>query len=360
LNMQSGTFGAGSNLTTVTSWIDSYTFTLTCNSQGETGSPTEKTTNVTIDRGSDYENITVFNGSPFYLNNSFGGVNVTHWLVKANLTWAHENNPCEEASFNLTILNASSVAGNPINGSLNYLLGGSATKVGWANVSSSSVNGTVTLSEPNSESVTVTIENGVIESINDGAGDVLTADGTRYTKYGSKMVKDGTTLTVYFPEAARHGSVTVGQDDKTLYELSDNEYNEELDVTLESGAGESVTVNNIDVGLAMLDSELSASSINKPVILIGGWSVNTLVAGLRDDGLINTSNLAGANSALVQLVDNAFGSNSALAIIGYGGADTRMAAQVVASQVLGTDMGLSGSMTKLNTSLGSYNQVTVI
>ena len=95
------------------------------------------------------------------------------------------------------------------------------------------------------------------------------------------------------------------------------------------------------------------------VILMGGWSVNSLVQDLVDAGDIDTGDLS-ADRALVQLIDSAFNGESALVIAGWEGDDTRLAAQVVASQVLGVDMGLSGSKAILNTGVTTYSDVTVV
>jgi hypothetical protein len=109
-------------------------------------------------------------------------------------------------------------------------------------------------------------------------------------------------------------------------------------VTLVSGAGSAASINKISPGIAKFDtdSEVQSDVLAKPVVLVGGSAINGLVAALRDGGLIDYTDLIaqGSGHAQVDLVENAFNSQPALAIAGYGGDDTLMAARAVAGALL--------------------------
>ena len=355
LNLKSDSFTSAVNLTTVSSWIDGHSFTMKCWELAD-GSETLK---VNLTRGEGYDTLEITNGTPFNINNGIGGGNVTNFEVIANLSWTGATK-CTDARYNLTVTSFTSLGGNPINSSIVYNITSAAGMTNaWSNVSASGINGTVTFTENDTKTVVVTYEKGTLKTVTAESGNVeLTGTTTRYTPYGSKIVK-GTTLTISYPDSKRHGRLSVGRAGAVDYELTQGGYNKELDVTLKSAAGSSVQVNRIDVSLAKLDSEVTSSSVDKPVILIGGWAVNSLVNELVSAGLIDTTELS-MDRAMVKLIDNAFNSKSALVIAGYEGDDTRLAAQVVASQVLGTMSILDGSSAILNTGVGSYSEVIVV
>jgi hypothetical protein len=351
LTMESGTFGSGTNNDTSFTWLDNIQWQFECIDDGTK----VNITNVGQGSGSEFQ---VDNMTPFDINWSQG--NLTGYSVTANMTWQG----CKSGKFNLTVVNFTTDAGYPLNDSMVYALD-DVVDTKWSNVSASAINGTLTISEPNGDEITFDWVGGDIKS--DGvdttdSSDVVPSSGDSIytTDWGSYITRDSSSqLTVVYPDSYRIGKASVGREGVKEYTLAEDEYSSDLDVTLVSGTGESVSINNIDVGLAKLDSEVTTSSLSKPVILIGGWSVNSLVSDLVDAGSINTSDLA-SGRALVQLVSSAFNSQSALVIAGYSGDDTRMAAQVVASHVLGTDMGLTGSKAILNTDVSDYSSVTVI
>jgi hypothetical protein len=109
-------------------------------------------------------------------------------------------------------------------------------------------------------------------------------------------------------------------------------------VTLVSGAGSSASINKISPGIAKFDTdaEVQSSALTKPVVLVGGSAINALVAALRDGGMIDYTDLIaqGSGHAQVDLVENAFNTQPALAIAGYSGDDTLMAARAVAGALL--------------------------
>jgi len=268
---------------------------------------------------------------------------------------------CVGMKFNITAMNITTDVGIPVN-----------TNVSWVGAATTTNNpidltdGYFNISEDGLNRVVVQLDNGTIGSIDYYSGttkygDKIQSTGeTYYTEYGTKVYRESSTeITVYYPDTTRVAKISIGRSGIKEYELAADDYNTELDITLKSAGGTSVSVNKIDVGLAQLDSEITSSTLDKPIILMGGWAVNSLVQELVDAGSINTTDLA-SDRALVQLVDSAFNSQSALVIAGWTGVDTRLAAQVVASQVLGTDMGLTGSKSILNTGFTSYSDVIVV
>lgn len=137
-------------------------------------------------------------------------------------------------------------------------------------------------------------------------------------------------------------------------------------VTLTSGSGSSVTVNKITPGLTKLDSEITTTTLAKPVVLIGGPAINGLVKNLVDGGLVSFTDLSaqGSGHAQVDFVENAFNSQTALVIAGYTGADTLMAAKAVAGALLNGQPFSFGdyevSTMLLNTGTTAVSEVSVM
>jgi len=302
------------------------------------------------------------NNTYFYLNNT-AAVNLPYNLSAIALMYGNTSANCIGMKFNLTLVNFTLDTGAPLHNNLTYV-GSNASTPSPTDMT----DGFFNISELGGDRYVITLDNGTLDgdeiSWYDAANEAPTNLGTGesyYSQYGTKVVMDsGSQVSIYYPDSVRVAKVSIGQSGQKEYILSTDEYDEELDVTLKSSSGASVSVNNVDVGsLAKLDTELDSATLSKPVILMGGWAVNSFVQALVDAGSINTSDLA-ADRGLVQLVMDAFNSQDALVIAGWTGDDTRLAAEVVASQVLGTDMGLTGSKTILNTGFDSYNEVTVV
>jgi hypothetical protein len=137
-------------------------------------------------------------------------------------------------------------------------------------------------------------------------------------------------------------------------------------VTLISGTGASASINKITPGIAKFDYDITTSALTKPVVLVGGSAINSLVKSLVDGGSIDFTDLIaqGADHAQVDLVENAFNSQAALAIVGYGGDDTLMAAKAVAGALLSgqpfdfADYAVNTLL--LNTGTSVVNDVAVI
>ena len=114
-----------------------------------------------------------------------------------------------------------------------------------------------------------------------------------------------------------------------------------------------VNVNYINAatGVARTDADFAAAVPTKNVILIGGPSVNELVKDLADANKTMVASAYAADSAIVQLVADAFGSNDALVIAGYASKDTKLAGQVVAANLLQGQFSdkMTGSKVTINT-----------
>ena len=137
-------------------------------------------------------------------------------------------------------------------------------------------------------------------------------------------------------------------------------------VTLVSGAGSSESISKITPGFAKLDADITTTTLAKPVVLVGGSSVNTLVKNLIDNGLMSFEDLIaqGEGHAQIDLVENAFNSQTALVIAGYSGMDTLMAGRAVAGALLnGQPFGFAThnvTTLLLNTGVTAVNDVAVV
>lgn len=85
-------------------------------------------------------------------------------------------------------------------------------------------------------------------------------------------------------------------------------------------------------GIAKVDTDYATPA--KPVILIGGPGVNQLVKNLADAGKTTAAADYAADTAIIQMVENAFGENEALIVAGYAAKDTQLAGRVLAAYLL--------------------------
>lgn len=94
-----------------------------------------------------------------------------------------------------------------------------------------------------------------------------------------------------------------------------------------------VVVQPIDAsaGVGKLASEVGTPTKN--VILVGGPEANPLVKQLAEAGKTWKTSEYTADAAIIQLVENAFGSNDALVVAGWSAGDTRLAGKIVAARV---------------------------
>jgi hypothetical protein len=131
-------------------------------------------------------------------------------------------------------------------------------------------------------------------------------------------------------------------------------------IRLDSVGG--VVMKPMSIGFAKLDD---MGTPTKPVIIVGGPCANSLAAqalGVSQTWPACAVNLT-SNRALIQLIDNAFGSYTALVIAGYDAKDTVLASQVVAAELQGNDVlagKFNGTKLILDTSAGVYTGITVV
>ncbi len=120
---------------------------------------------------------------------------------------------------------------------------------------------------------------------------------------------------------------------------------------------------NAATGIAKTDADFATAVPTKNVILIGGPTVNELVSELATAGKTYTSTewAAMADKAIVQTVEDAYGSYDALIIAGYEAKDTKLAGKVVMSKLLQNQFSdkLKGQKVTLGTAGAStVNEVT--
>jgi hypothetical protein len=186
---------------------------------------------------------------------------------------------------------------------------------------------------------------------------------TAYTQYGTLISPSSNNFALLYPQYQRVAKIYVGRTAETTETVNVGDQISTTGWYLRSGGGESpvwVFSGPTANGIAALDSE----TVGKPVILVGGPGSNAKVKSLYDAGtalqMNGTALSPEANTAYVELVENAFGTYDALIIAGTGAGDTRMACKVVSSQILyGTPLTtFEGTKLKLNTGVGTYSDVT--
>jgi hypothetical protein len=186
---------------------------------------------------------------------------------------------------------------------------------------------------------------------------------TKYTQYGTLISPSTNSFALLYPQYQRVAKIYVGRTAETTETVNVGDQISTTGWYLRSGGGESpvwVFSGPTANGIAALDSE----TVGKPVILVGGPGSNAKVKSLYDAGtalqMNGTALSPEANTAYVELVENAFGTYDALIIAGTGAGDTRMACKVVSSQILyGTPLTtFEGTKLKLNTGVGTYSDVT--
>jgi hypothetical protein len=321
----------------------------------------------------DYVAVQEADGSNLYLvGNVTCGANNTWTNTTDAGTWWY-NVTCSSSQINLTmwkfVSNGSYFWNNltfaPVVG--DYGFGSAATSVGK-----------LMLTEPTGENVYIRYNTtawsgdygvaiGTSPLIYDRTGGTdITFSGTstsQYTQYGTLVSPSTNNFALLYPQYQRVAKIFVGRTAETTETVNVGDQISTTGWYLRSGGGESpvwVFSGPTANGIAALDSD----SVTKPVILIGGPGANAKVKSLYDAGtalvMNGTALTPEANTAYVELVENAFSTNDAVIIAGTGAADTRMACKVVASQILyGTPLtNFEGTKLKLNTGVGTFSDVT--
>lgn len=235
----------------------------------------------------------------------------------------------------------------------------------------------------NENKLTITEGNNNIINIqlykNETTGDItfkeISENNNTITTYGTKIKYYNATDNEQIPATQSQGIITLEIPEKQVkyglgsytYETKTLEQNKETKIgnstvtlknTTETSQNEQI--NRIDPGFAMLDTQASR---DKPIILVGGPAVNTLAKELVDSQLLDYADLLtmGEGHAQVDLIENAFGTNTALVIAGYTGEDTLLATRTVSASLnkKGLTLGNSTRML-LNTGVSVYTAVTEI
>lgn len=173
---------------------------------------------------------------------------------------------------------------------------------------------------------------------------------------------------IYDPDGSNY-QITLGvpADDNNDFTAQVSVRTEKTTVTSSTG-GAAVNV----VGASKIDADISTSTLSVPVVLIGGPVVNSLVADLGTAGKTMTvddwrmdADADGVadhkDEAIIELVENAFGTNSALIIAGYDAKDTNAASNVLADVLSGGAWPgtLTGAKATLDTTSTTTADVTV-
>jgi len=199
--------------------------------------------------------------------------------------------------------------------------------------------------EPDDNEITITL----YKNASTGAisFDGISVSNETVTSYGSEIIYNNVTDDKDYLITDSNGWVRIViPQKKVTYGIGAYTY---TDVTLSAGeettvgnttirlteaAGESVTVNEVTPGFTSLDSDVDTESVTKPLFLVGGPSINSLVKTLFDAGSITDLSTYGAGHAQVEFVEGAFNEQTALVIAGYTADDTLMASRAVAGALL--------------------------
>jgi hypothetical protein len=118
---------------------------------------------------------------------------------------------------------------------------------------------------------------------------------------------------------------------------------------------------NAATGISRTDIDFASAVPTKNVILIGGPNVNQLVNDLATAGDTWTADKYTADTAIVQQIVDAYGTNDALVIAGYAAKDTALAGKVVASKLTQNQFAadMVGTLVEISTTGAStVNEVT--
>lgn len=121
-------------------------------------------------------------------------------------------------------------------------------------------------------------------------------------------------------------------------------------------------ISPINPGMGLTDIEVE--TLSKPTIIVGGGLANLWTQKLSDEGFgVSTDELFEAtDKAYLELIEDAFGSSQiVLVVAGRDAKDTRVASQALAGHISGKiDLGLTGKLAWLDTSVEDYTEIKVI
>ncbi len=160
----------------------------------------------------------------------------------------------------------------------------------------------------------------------------------KYNKYGTSALLSGGTYSFAIPETKRTVKFSVGRKQPSIFTVSVGETDSKIaDAKITAGGGS--TINKIAPTFAKMDTELS--TIDKPVILVGGPAVNTKVNSLGNATLTldqwrnqTDGSYVMEDRAIIDLVDEAFDTYDALVVAGFEADGTRIACRLLARELL--------------------------
>jgi hypothetical protein len=204
---------------------------------------------------------------------------------------------------------------------------------GIYNISYTNATQTVTI-EDDGNDVTVDLDSGDIKVGGKSADD----DEYRYTTFGTGAIDNGISATIVVPETERVAQISIGRKLPAEFTVAVGETDDRIDDALVlSGGGQ--TIKAIEPKFAFLDTEKPTP--DKPVILVGGPAINTLVSGIGNETwTVNdwreevNGTRTKMNRAIIDLVESAFSTYDALVIAGYGEDQTRIAARLLAKELM--------------------------
>jgi hypothetical protein len=133
--------------------------------------------------------------------------------------------------------------------------------------------------------------------------------------------------------------------------------------TATTAASGAVNVNYINAATGIARTDQDFETPTKNVVLIGGPFVNELVSTLATAGKTQLAETYTADTAIVQLIEDAYGTYDALIIAGNEAKDTALAGKVVAARLTQNQFmtELKGNLVKISTAGAStVNDVTFV
>ena len=133
--------------------------------------------------------------------------------------------------------------------------------------------------------------------------------------------------------------------------------------TSTTAASGAVNVNYINAATGIARTDQDFETPTKNVVLIGGPYVNELVSTLATAGKTQLAETYTADTAIVQLIEDAYGTYDALIIAGNEAKDTALAGKVVAARLTQNQFmtELKGNLVKISTAGAStVNDVTFV
>jgi hypothetical protein len=302
---------------------------------------------------------TVF--SFYHVENQYGDVNITVLNETGSVYEAFDGNGTDTGTFWVNVTEKGKVLyqlvwdnttmNQPVNLSvLTVIANGTYFEDNLTYVVSGDA-GTLTFTEKTGDTIVVDFNT----TTGDIDGDDITVTGfiqsefddgdqPGYTAWGSYVDYDNGAISIEYPETRRYAKITVGRSTTEVETVAVGDEIPDSDWTLKAGGGDLIKA--FEPKFAYMDTEKATP--DKPVILIGGPAINALVSGMGNETWalsdwreeVNGTRTK-TNRALIDLVEDAFSTYDALVVAGYEAVDTRIAARLLAKELMygGTILG---------------------